>query len=558
MQVDLYELFAGSTPLVLFVCLGLGYVLGKVQWGPVQLGAGGGVLLTSVLFGHFGYEAPGLIGTLGFIMFIYSVGFQAGPRFFSVFLADGSKYVSLAVMVSATGFALASVLAGVAGLDSGTAAGILAGALTSTPTLIGAQSAVEAGTAALPEGMSRATALQAISVGYAITYLFGTVGLILAIQFMPQVLGLDLVRDASRFARERGYAADEATPPVSQPVIRAYDVTAEEVTGVSLRTLRRDLEANEVVLRIKRGEELFEGTPDFELALGDRIALLAPPQRHQEIRNRFDLQGEVLDSDLLDMRVDVDEVIVSRPEMAGSTLGEIDFTRSWGCFLSKMRRSQIELPIDDHTVLNKGDILTLVGERRMLDRLIERIGYAEDKVQQFDLVTFAFGIVLGLVLGEIQLKMGQVNLSLGTAGGLLVSGILMGFLRSMHPTFGHMPPAARYVFMELGLMFFLVSVGLRAGGGIFEALQTAGLTIVTLGVVLTLAPVILGYLFGRYVLKLNSAILLGAITGAMTSTPALGVVQEAARSSVPALGYAGTYAFSNILLTLAGTAMVML
>nr|MDJ0951778.1 transporter [Alphaproteobacteria bacterium] len=123
---------------------------------------------------------------------------------------------------------------------------------------------------------------------------------------------------------------------------------------------------------------------------------------------------------------------------------------------------------------------------------------------------------------------------------------------------GHMPPAARYVFMEMGLMFFLVSVGLRAGGGIFAALQDAGLVIVSLGVVLTLTPVILGYLFGRYVLKLNAAILLGAITGAMTSTPALGVVQDAAKSSVPALGYAGTYAFSNILLTLAGTAVVML
>ncbi|MDJ0896585.1 MAG: TrkA C-terminal domain-containing protein, partial [Alphaproteobacteria bacterium] len=424
MEIDLYELFAGSEPLVLFVCLGIGYVLGKAQWGPIQLGAGGGVLVTAVLFGHFGYEAPGLIGTLGFIMFIYSVGFQAGPRFFSVFLSDGSKYVALAVMVSVTGFVLATVLAGTVGLDSATAAGILAGALTSTPTLIGAQSAVEAGTAALPDGMTRASALEAISVGYAITYVFGTVGLILIIRFLPQTLGLDLVQDAKTFAQERGYAADDRTVSVSQPVVRAYDVTTEEVTGIPLRQLRRALEANEVVLRVKRGEELFEGTPDFELALGDRIALLAPPDRHQQIREAFELQGEVLDPDLLDMHVDVDEVIVSRPDMVGSTLGELDFTRSWGCFLSKIRRSQIEMPIDDQTALHKGDVLTLVGERRMLDRLIERIGYAEDKVQQFDLVAFAFGIVLGLILGEIQLKVGQVNVGLGTAGGLLVSGIL--------------------------------------------------------------------------------------------------------------------------------------
>jgi putative transport protein len=175
-----------------------------------------------------------------------------------------------------------------------------------------------------------------------------------------------------------------------------------------------------------------------------------------------------------------------------------------------------------------------------------------------DLATFAFGMIAGTLLGLVTLRMGEVSIGLGTAGGLLVVGILIGYLGSVMPTFGRVPAAARYVLMELGLMLFMAGVGLNAGGGIVAALADVGPRLVIGGVLVTLLPPLMAYLVGRWLLRMNPALLLGAVTGAMTSTPAMNVVTEAARSGVPALGYAGTYTFANVLLTFAGALMMVL
>jgi putative transport protein len=155
-------------------------------------------------------------------------------------------------------------------------------------------------------------------------------------------------------------------------------------------------------------------------------------------------------------------------------------------------------------------------------------------------------------------KAGAVAIGLGTAGGLLVTGILLGYLSSINPTFGRVPAAARYLLKELGLMLLMASIGLNAGGGIVEGLLNVGPAIVVGALLVATLPIGIGYVVGRKLLHLNPALLLGSLTGAMTSTPALGVVTDAARSSVPAIGYAGTYTFANVLLTFAGSYMMMI
>jgi putative transport protein len=207
-------------------------------------------------------------------------------------------------------------------------------------------------------------------------------------------------------------------------------------------------------------------------------------------------------------------------------------------------------------VLAKGDTLTVTGEKNHLKALAEELGTIELNVQETDLVVLSFGIVFGLVAGTLLLKLGPLEIGLGSAGGLLLMGILVGALRTSFPAFGRVPAAARFIFMELGLMFFMASVGLKAGKGIIDALTAVGPTLIVIGFVVTLTPVIVGYLFGRHVLKLNPALLLGSITGAMTSTPSLSIVTKAANSSIPALGYAGTYTFANVFLTFAGTLLM--
>jgi putative transport protein len=267
---------------------------------------------------------------------------------------------------------------------------------------------------------------------------------------------------------------------------------------------------------------------------------------------------EVLDPELLDYRIDAQDIVVLNAHVVGRSLKELELPRSHGCWATGLVRSGIELPITDEVVLLKGDRLHIVGEQGRLRRLAEQMGYVEQQVEETDLVTFSFGIVAGGLLGLVVIKIAGISVGLGTAGGLLVAGICIGYLSSINPTFGRVPGAARYLLKELGLMLLMAAIGLNAGGGFLEGLTTVGPTIILSALVVALVPIALGYLVGRKVLKLNPALLLGSLTGAMTSTPALNVITDAAKSSVPAIGYAGTYTFANVLLTFAGTYMMMI
>ena len=439
------------------------------------------------------------------------------------------------------------------------AAGILAGALTSTPTLVGAQNAVDAGIANLASGVSAKQALESISVGYAITYVFGTVGLILIVKFVPPLLKLDLVRDAKRYAEEKGYQDTEKEAVTGLPLVRGYEIgEGAEVLDKTRRELEATQQSRLALIRMKRGKKFIELEDDDKLKVGDKLAILAPAKLHAEIREISGIKSGVLDSELLEGMITSADVVVTKDFAAGRRVADLRAPLEYGCFLTKIKRTQIELPVDGDTVLQKGDVVTLVGNEQGLEDLASLLGEIEREVRETDLVTFALGIAAGLLLGEIQVKVGAISVGVGSAGGLLLMGIVIGFLRSLSPTFGRVPPAARYVLMELGLMFFMVNVGLTAGGGIAEALVSIGPVVILSGIIVLMTPVIVGYLFGIYVLKLNPAVLLGAITGALTSTPALSAVQQAAKSSMPALGYAGTYAFANVILTVAGTIIMIL
>lgn len=214
---------------------------------------------------------------------------------------------------------------------------------------------------------------------------------------------------------------------------------------------------------------------------------------------------------------------------------------------------RMEVPRTADFTIRKGDILTVVGPNDNVDLLGEELGHVEREVAETDMVTFAFGIAIGVVIGLFAVNVGQLSIGLGSAGGLLTSGLIIGYLRSVHPTFGRLPDAARWILMEFGLLLFMAGVGLRAGKDILETFATAGPVLVLAGIVVTVTPIFVGYLFGRKVLKIHPVLLLGAITGSMTSGAALSVVTNVAKSSMPSLGYTGAYAFANVLLTIAGS-----
>ena len=559
MEIDFMDLLTKSPTLLTFLVIGLGFLIGNIRIGPVDIGATTGVLLIGLLLGHLGFPSSSEASSFGFALFIFSVGLQAGPSFFSALAEDGKKYITLAVVVSVTALSLAITFGKIFQFEFGFNAGLLAGALTSTPTLAGAQDAITSGLASIPEGMTAPQAMNNISVAYAITYIFGTVGLILFIRFFPVLLGIDLPAEARTLAikkgivKRKGGAGNKAE---TLPIIRAYRIESEEAANKSIEQRKLELGLQVTPLRVRRGDQFLDADNDLVLQIGDIVSLIASLKDHQKIQKDFG--HEVLDHELLNYQITSKEIVVIHQPVVGRTVRELSATAEYGSFVTGLTRASIDLPVEDNLVLHKGDRLHVIGEEDHLRKLAEKVGHIEEEIEETDLISFSFGIVFGILLGMVLWKFGTISIGLGSAGGLLISGILIGFFSSIRPTFGRVPAAARFILMEIGLMLFMTSVGLKAGAGIWEALMANGPVIIGCGILVTLVPALIGYAFGHYILKMNPALLLGSITGSMTSTPSLKIATSAAKSSIPALGYAGTYTFANVFLTFAGSIIMML
>ncbi len=544
---QLASLFRGNPVFTFFVILALGYLLGKLRVGPLSPGPVAGVLFAGLLFGHFGFSMTPAVQAVGFALFIFSVGYQAGPRFFDVLRTDGLRYLVLAATVAVTGVLTAVVVAGFMNFEPGTGAGVLAGGLTSSPTLAAAQDAVRGGRVALPEGWSADQVVGNVATGYAITYIFGLAGLIMIIKLLPGLLGIDLAAESARLEADQ----DERRR-FGEVGYRAYAVTNPGIPDMAMADLQKQWDGFSWV-RVRRGEQVFKPAELESLELGDIVTAMGGVG--------FLTYLQVLGTDVTDRYlgkepVETAQVVVTSRHAIGKTLQELAIPRQFGVYVEKLRRLNYAVPRTVDAQLLRGDVLTVVGPAGNVDALGEQIGFVERDRPETDLVTFAVGIAAGALVGTLSITIAGTPIGLGSAGGLLVAGIVVGFLRSLRPTFGRLPEAARWLLMELGLLIFMMGVGLRAGADIIETFQRAGPQLIMGGVCVTVLPVLAGYLVGRKVLKFNPAILFGAITGAMTSGASLAIVTRSAGSDVPALGYTGTYAFANVLLTIAGGLMI--
>jgi len=555
-NINVASLLNGNYILLLFVVLALGLCLGKVRLGSVQLGNSIGVLVVSLLLGqqHFSINTEAL--NLGFMLFIFCVGVEAGPNFFSIFFRDGKNYFMLALVMVGTAMLLALGLGRFFGWDIGLTAGMLAGSMTSTPVLVGAGDTLRntmGGNKLLgPE-------LDNLSLGYALTYLIGLVSLIFGARYLPKLQHQDLPTSAQQIARERGLDTDSKRK-VYLPVIRAYRVGQELVAwadGKNLRELGIYRQTGCYIERIRRNGILATPDGDAVLQVGDEISLVGYPDAHSRLDPSFRNGKEVFDRDLLDMRIVTEEVVVKNNHAVGKRLSQLNLTDQ-GCFLNRVIRSQIEMPIDDSIVLNKGDVLQVSGDARRVKTVADRIGFVSIHSQVTDLLAFCAFFIVGLMIGLITFQFKNFSFGIGNAAGLLFAGIMLGFLRANHPTFGYIPQGALNMVKEFGLMVFMAGVGLSAGAGINNGLGAIGGQMLISGLIVSLVPVIICFIFGAYVLRMNRALLFGAIMGARTCAPAMEIISDTARSNIPALGYAGTYAIANVLLTLAGTLIVII
>ncbi|SJL82931.1 aspartate:alanine antiporter [Vibrio palustris] len=559
MNIDVVFLLKQNPILLIFVVLAIGLAIGKIRIGSLQLGNSIGVLVTSLVMGHLGFSFDADSLTIGFMLFIYCVGIEAGPNFFGIFFRDGKHYLILSLVVLVTATWITYFGSYYLDLDYGLSAGMMAGALTSTPVLVGAQDAINSGLSQVPHNKDLSLILNSVSVGYAMAYLIGLISMIMFAKLLPKIQKQNLSDSAQQIAKERGLGANSQRK-VYLPIIRAYRVGPELVNWVGGRNLRElgiYRQTGCYIERIRRNGILAHPDGDAILQEGDEIALVGYPDSHARLDPSFRNGKEVFDRNLLDLRISEEEIVVKSDAVAGKRLTDLNMSE-YGCFLNRVVRAQIEMPMDSDIVLAKGDVLQVSGEKSRVKGLADKIGFISIHSQMADLLAFCSFFILGILLGLVTMTFGQVSFSLGNAVGLLLAGITLGFLRANHPTFGYVPQGALNMVKDLGLMFFMVSIGLSAGAQMFDHLSDIGFKVIGLAFLVSVVPVFFAYIVGAYVLKMNRALLFGAIIGARTCAPAMDIVNDYAKSTVPALGYAGTYAIANILMTLAGTILILL
>jgi putative transport protein len=553
MELEIVDLLKAHPELVLFVLLALSYLIARIKIGRLRLGAPPGMLIAGLALGALGFTIFPGIQTIGLFLFLYAVAFQAGPAFFSVIMADGLNYISLATIATLVGFVLTYAANIIFSLAPGVSAGLLTGSLTTPAGLAAALDVVRAGEVALPPGLTTEQVQQNMSVTYALTFLVADITVILLCRSLPRWFRFDLRTESFRAAQENQIREEHPAPNWSL-TLRAYEIRNPEVVDKTIKDLQQLSQCT--VLAHKRDGLVIELQQDTPLRPGDRVAIWGKVEQQDWLDSL--MGAEVADQELLTYKIVNRDVIVTKPKAVGKSLEDLDITQQYACYPLRLSRAGIDLTHTPRLPLAQGDVLTLSGPQIWLDKLASQIGFFEREVNATDLLTFSLGIITGFLIGQISVRVSGISIGLGISGGLLLMGLILGYFRSIHPTFGRVPPATLWVFKELGLLLFLAGVGISAGQGLLMAMKSPGPMILLLSLFISTLPVMITFLFGLYYLKMNPALLLGAVTGSVTCTPAMAAVSSDAKSSIPTIGYAGTYAFATIFCAIAGSIMARL
>lgn len=540
----------------LMLVIAAGYALGEVSVRGISLGPAGATLFVALLCGYHGVRSWGLpsqpgvdlsLGAFGFMLFIYSVGFEAGPRFFASFRSrHGWRFVVVAATVNVVAVAAAVLCGSALGLGGATVAGSLAGALTSAPTYAAATEL----TGATGE----------LSVAFALTYPLGLVGVVLLIQVLPRLLGQDLGAGLEEEAEmlaglRRAHAALEGNGAGPEQT-RVFRVERTEATGRPLRELALTRSTGGVLSRIRRGEEILVAGPDTILEVDDRVMASG---RLEELRALERLLGpETFDARLQQRLPPPRRIQVRDREVAGKSLAELHVPAEYRCIVTRIEREDLEIDPTADVVLLRGDVVEVVGERRDVRRLARAFGRFEPAVQETHIAIYAGGILLGVMIGGIDLEIGRFDVTFGLAGGLLLSGLVLGWLGRVGPLRAEVPLSARQLVRDLGILLFVGETGLAAGAQVLAGLREPPWTMVLTGAVVTVVTVLGSLVVGRVVLGLRPIDAWGAVSGGLTSSAALLAVRRAADTNQAAVSYAVAYGVGSVLATLAGQVVLWL
>jgi putative transport protein len=545
--------------IAVFLAIALGVAIGRIRLGSFHLGSVAGALLMGLVIGQIGLEVPHVLKSVFFVLFIYAVGFKSGPEFFGSLNRGTLKLVILSVVLCATALGTILLMNAVFHFDAGFTAGLGAGALTDTAIMGTASSAISQLDL---DSAAKAQLNSHMAIAYAITYLFGTIGLIVFVgSIAPKLLGVDLRASARELELELGIASNEDafTVPYTRIVVRAHQVVEGVASGKTITDVER-LHPDLSVERVVREGRVIERDPNCILAAGDIVGVYALREAVGALSEW--IGPEVDHPESLSFPTRTVDIVLTSAELAGKTVFEIKSrlagTQRMGCFINGISRQGLELPLLPNTVLRRGDVISLTGRTASIEALAGQLGRVRESSYKSDIAIHTLGMVFGSLLGLLSTHVGMIPIELGVGGGVLVTALLIGWWNSRHPEIGALPPAAQWAFSEFGLTAFAAVVGLLAGPAAIVAMQDQGLALLFAGAVVTLLPPLVALYFGRYVLRLHPMILFGALAGAQTEAASMNKIIEQSGSHTPVIGFTVCYAISNVLLAVCGPIIVFM
>lgn len=544
--------------IAVFLAIALGVFVGRIHIGSFHLGSVAGALLMGLLIGQIGLEVPTGLKSVFFVMFIYAVGFKSGPEFFGSLNRGTLKLVLLSVVLCATALGMILLMYAVFDFDAGFTAGLGAGALTDTAIMGTATSAINQLTL---DAAAKAQLNSHMAIAYAITYLFGTIGLIVFVgSIAPKLLGVNLRESARELELELGIAKEEdaITVPYTRMVVRAHQVAENgQAAGLRIADLEKPHESL-TVERVMRAGKIIERDENFVLMAGDIIGVYA---LRDAVGNLSHWVGPEIDHpEALSFPTRQVDIVLTSAEFAGKTIHQaksrLVIDRRLGCFINNISRQGYDLPLLPNTVLRRGDVISLTGRTASVEAMAKRLGRIRKNNYKSDIAVHTLGMVLGSLLGLLSTHIGMIPVELGIGGGVLVAALVIGWYNSRHPEIGALPPAAQWAFSEFGLTAFGAVVGLLAGPAAFAAMKEQGLALLLSGAVVTIVPPLVALYFGRYVLRLHPMILFGALAGAQTEAASMNKIIEQSGSNTPVIGFTVCYAISNVLLAVCGPIII--
>ena len=516
------ELFAEQM-LVLFLILALGSWLGTLKVKRISLGTAG-VLFVALVFGHFGLSVPKVVMDLGLLLFVYAVGLQAGMRFFRTFRRQGIQFIAIGFLTVLTGALVTALVAWIWKLPFDLATGLYTGALTCTPALAAAIDSVNR----LGQGASAA-----VSVGYGIAYPFSMVGVVVLVQLLPKLLKRDLRAEEARWREEQA----KEMPGI---VARQYRITNPNVDGklVSEIDLHRLSTVN--LSRVKRGDQVFAATPRTRLQLWDVVMVVG---QESEVAKMSMLLGEPTEVKM-DVNTDVRsvDVYVSEESLTSRKLMDLKIWERYTVVITRIRRQGLEMTPTGTATLEIGDSIRVVGDSTAVEEFVRIVAGKPARADETQMVTFLVGLVLGVILGNLTIPLPNgLDLRLGNAGGVFLVGLVIGHFGRVGNFRLWVPPAARNITRELGLMLFLAGAGTNAGASLVQVVQQHGFSLVAAGLLISAVTVLTGLLLMLPLYKMTTLSTLGALCACMTNPPGLGAAQSQAETDLPTVSYASVY-----------------